>query len=419
MATHHTIAADSRFSAHQRVTIIFCFFAYVCTYLIRVNVSVALPLLAEEIGMPTSTQGILSGSFLWCYALGQLVFGRLGDRLSGKRLMFTGLCGSAVCNLTFGLLSNHTALIVTWAINGVFQSMIWSPLVHTLSINFRGKKLVRATAYLPFAIVIGYMLAWGLSSIYSMYFSWRTIFIVPAVICFIFCGLFLVFFKEVKRTPEEQEMLKKHAEITDEHPRVMSDKTVVLVIILSLACAVTHGMIRESINYWFPTLLSSLKKISPWVSIGILLIVPVINFFGTLVSRALIKKTKNNIFRDILILSCAALVFSIIATLTQPLGDVLLIIFTVILLGTMFGITPLFTSFLPLHFTKYNIVGTIAGMMDAFIYFGAAASSMLTGSLIEKSGWSAVCIYWTITAAVSLVLVVANCHFKKKTDLKI
>lgn len=407
---------DEKFSPHQKKTLLFCFFAYVVTYLIRVNISVALPVLAADVGMPATTQGIVSGAFLWCYALGQLFFGRLGDKLSGKKMIFTGLCGSAVCNLAFGLVSNHSVMIFIWAVNGIFQSMIWSPLVHTLSVNFRGKKLVRATAFLPFAIVMGYMLAWGFSSVYSMYFSWRTIFIIPAIISFIFCALFLIFFKEARKPAED----KTEVEASEKQaPRLWSHKAVILVIVFALACAITHGMIRESINYWFPTLLSSFKKISPWVSVGILLTVPVINFFGTLISRALIKKTKNNIFRDIIILSAAALLLSVTAAITQQFGEILLIIFTVLLLGTMFGITPLFTSFMPLHFYKYNIVGTMAGLMDAFIYFGAAFSSMLTGSLIENSGWSAVCLYWAITAAASLVLIIICSRLKKKTDLKI
>ena len=118
----------------------------------------------------------------------------------------------------------------------------------------------------------------------------------------------------------------------------------------------------------------------------------------TLVSRFLIKRTKNNIFRDIIILSAAALIFSLITVISLRFGEIPLIIFTVILLGTMFGITPLFTSFIPLHFSEYNLVGTMAGMTDVFIYFGAAFSNMLTGNLIENGGWSSVCVYWAGTA---------------------
>lgn len=402
---------DSEFSPKQKATLFFVFAAYVCTYLIRVNISIALPLLGE-MGMSATKQGILSGSFLWCYAVGQLVFGRLGDRFSGKKLIFTGLFGSAVCNLVFGLLTDQTALICAWAINGIFQSMIWSPIVHTLSVNFSGKKLVRATAYLPFAIVLGYMLAWGLSSVYSRFFGWRSIFLIPSAVCIVFCFAFLIFFKEETTT-------KKEKTETKTHPKITSDKRALAVLVSVLLCAITHGMIRESINYWFPTLISSFKTISPIVSILILLTVPIINFFGTLVSRALIKKSKNNVFRNIALLSFAALVFAAVTAVTRNFGEVFLITFTVILLGTMFGITPLFTSFMPLHFIKYDLVGTIAGMTDAFIYFGAAASGMLTGSLIEKNGWSAVCAYWLITAAVSFVLVLISCRLKKKSDLKI
>ena len=96
---------NDRFSPSQKSTLFFCFLAYVITYLVRVNISVALPFMASEVGMSTTTQGFLSGAFLWCYALGQFLFGRLGDKISGKPLIFIGLLGSAFCNLTLGLLS--------------------------------------------------------------------------------------------------------------------------------------------------------------------------------------------------------------------------------------------------------------------------------------------------------------------------
>lgn len=416
---------NDRFSPRQKSTLFFCFLAYVITYLVRVNISVALPFMASEVGMSTTTQGFLSGAFLWCYALGQFLFGRLGDKISGKPLIFIGLLGSAFCNLTLGLLSNHTAMIFTWALNGIFQSMIWSPLVHTLSVNFQGKKLIRATAFMPFAIVMGYMLAWGLSSIYSMYFSWRTIFIIPAIVAFAFCFLFAVFFKE-KEKSKSPRYINRDINIENaayqnqtKYKSVKQNKTVLIAIIFALVCAVTHGMIRESINYWFPTLLSGMKEMSPWMSVFVLMTVPIINFFGTLVSRFLIKRTKNNIFRDIIILSAAALIFSLITVISLRFGEIPLIIFTVILLGTMFGITPLFTSFIPLHFSEYNLVGTMAGMTDAFIYFGAAFSNMLTGNLIENGGWSSVCVYWAGTAAAAFILIIICNKIKTKTDLKI
>lgn len=59
-------------------------------YVDRGNLSVAAPLLKDELGMSASRLGVLLSSFFWTYALFQLVSGWLVNRFNVNWVMATG-----------------------------------------------------------------------------------------------------------------------------------------------------------------------------------------------------------------------------------------------------------------------------------------------------------------------------------------
>src|SRR5271156_6529674 len=63
---------------------------YLITYLDRVNISTAAPVIAKEFGFDKITMGIIFSSFVWAYALFQVPGGWLSDRY-GARGILTGV----------------------------------------------------------------------------------------------------------------------------------------------------------------------------------------------------------------------------------------------------------------------------------------------------------------------------------------
>ena len=95
---------DTRFSSRQRLVAFLCFFAYLSAYLTRLNISIALPDITEHLGYSDiSAVSFIPGTFFWCYALGQLVSGWVGDRVSPKYMIGIGLAGSSLFNILFSL----------------------------------------------------------------------------------------------------------------------------------------------------------------------------------------------------------------------------------------------------------------------------------------------------------------------------
>ena len=61
-------------------------------YVDRAALSIANPLIREELGLSIADMGLLLSAFLWAYAFSQLPGGALTDRLGPRHLLDPGLC---------------------------------------------------------------------------------------------------------------------------------------------------------------------------------------------------------------------------------------------------------------------------------------------------------------------------------------
>src|ERR1035437_1121404 len=57
------------------------------TYLDRVNISTAAPVISKEFGFDKITMGIIFSAFVWAYAMFQVPGGWLGDRFGARNLL--------------------------------------------------------------------------------------------------------------------------------------------------------------------------------------------------------------------------------------------------------------------------------------------------------------------------------------------
>ena len=57
---------------------------YLITYMDRVNISAAAPLIGKEFGFSKITMGIIFSAFTWSYALFQVPGGWMGDKLGPR-----------------------------------------------------------------------------------------------------------------------------------------------------------------------------------------------------------------------------------------------------------------------------------------------------------------------------------------------
>ena len=112
---------------------LFCFLAYTCSYIGRKNFSACLPAMMEE-GMLTKTVGgYITTAYMLCYGAGQMINGIIGSRIKPRFMIGTGLCGAGLCNLAMGLVPSPVYMPLIWALNGIFHSMLWAPIIRTFT----------------------------------------------------------------------------------------------------------------------------------------------------------------------------------------------------------------------------------------------------------------------------------------------
>jgi sugar phosphate permease len=95
---------------------------YFIEYIDRVNLSVAAPLLKQELHLSNTQLGLALSAFGYCYALFQIVNGYLGDRI-GPRLMLA-ICGAlwAVGTLTTGFVGGLGSLVFARLLVGLGEA---------------------------------------------------------------------------------------------------------------------------------------------------------------------------------------------------------------------------------------------------------------------------------------------------------
>ena len=98
-------------------------FGYGFYYTCRLPLSVTKkPMLTEGI-LDTQQMGTIGMALLVGYAMGKLVNGFLADHVHIRRFMVTGMLGTAVLNVLFGLNASYLFFVAIWGVNGWLQSM--------------------------------------------------------------------------------------------------------------------------------------------------------------------------------------------------------------------------------------------------------------------------------------------------------
>ena len=402
-----------RFSPEQKKITILCVIAYSVLYFMRLNISLALSGMEETFSVSPEELGIVSSVFFWLYAFGQLIFGFLGDRLPVRYMVFTGLLGSAILNLGISIAPNISWVIVLWAINGVFQSMLWSPMMKCVSKHFSGAKMVIATFCLSITQVIGYIAAWAGSYLIDNFLGWRYVFAIPSALGILFSIIWVFTFRYSSKTGPVE---KKTGSSLMRQPILITFLGVIAVF------SILFGLIKSSLDTWLPTMISDVGSLPESGIIITLILIPLVNFGGIMLSKSVVKKVKGDIYKTVFMVWGCALAISGAALFLFNFNSVVFVVLIAILFGFVYALTPLFTSFIPLDFAKWDCVSTVTGFVDFAIYVGAGITGIVSGLILGDSSnknWSALSSYWLVLLAIGFVFAIGMYLWHRQLRRKI
>ena len=95
-------------------------------YVDRAALSIANPLIHEELGLSIADMGLLLSAFLWAYAFSQLPGGALTDRVGPRRLLGLGLLVWSLAQAGAGLVGSFWQFVVARVFLGAGEAPMFS-----------------------------------------------------------------------------------------------------------------------------------------------------------------------------------------------------------------------------------------------------------------------------------------------------
>ena len=227
-----------------------CTLSYLAVYVARNILGAASPQMIEGGSFTTESIGTLSSIYFFTYAFGQLINGRIGDKIKSRYMISAGLIFAGVCNSLFSLSNGSPALsLFAYAMTGYFLSMIYGPVTKVVAENTEPIYATRCSLGYTFASFFGTPLAGILAAV----LAWQGVFAASsAILITMGVMVFLSFLRMEKRglvvyrnkSDSRQPMAEGLKKLLDHH------------IIKYSFVSILTGIIRTTVVFWVPTYLA-------------------------------------------------------------------------------------------------------------------------------------------------------------------
>ena len=387
--------SETALQSWQRQLVIVAWITYAAYYLGRVNISTAMPAMQTDLDFTKSQVGLISTGFFWAYALGQLINGQLGDRVSPRRFILVGMLASAGLNLIFGTLSFWLPMIILWTINGYFQATGWGPILRTLANWLTPTQRRQVSGVFGSCFVAGNAFTWLLTGWLVANFGWRVAFWIPAMLLIL---LALGWYITVRDTPEEA----GYPSVSDlsappETKAQVGPKNLIHSLLVGLGrfwslavAAVFLGFCLISLIIWLPTYYvevgglgigpaSTLSTLLPFSGIaGTLLI-------GWIVGHHLSGREVVSLAWILVILTALFLVYPVL-----PINLMVSSIAFMVIGAVVYGASSLLLATMPLALGGREEASGTAGLVDFSFNIGAGLSGGVIGAILDTQSWNVV-----------------------------
>ena len=350
---------------------------YGLLYLGRVNVSVVLPMLAQDLGLGLAEVGALGTVFFWFYGLFQFVSGEVGSHVSPFRIVSLGLLATALINVLFSFQSSLVMMLILWGMNGIAQSGGWSPMVRILAERLHPREIKRASTLMPFGYVIGTALTWTLVGALVAGGDWRIAFWLP--------GLLLLLVLAAWRKAGIDAPKTKSSGVRF---RVIISEARGIVFLLFVAALA--GFVRNGSLIWLPTYILDTGLIADGMVGTVAALMQIIAIPGLLVAHFRVASSNQVFMTAILMFAAAGLAFLLVAGAAGPLS-MLVVGFALMMLNGAFNLV--ITS-IPLLMAPPGRASSTAGTVNMMATFFGGSAGFAIGRLLEISDWSAVFVLW-------------------------
>lgn len=294
--------------------------------------------------------------------------------------------------------------MLVWCVNGLAQSLVWSPMLHIICELLDTKTRTKFCMYINYSVPLGTVSSYGLSALLIGNFGWRFSFFVPAVLV---GGTAVLWLSGMNRlnytgkmcagTPEKAGSQRQQAGAEGSAVKLfVSSGLVFMVLALCM-----QGALKDGITTWIPVYLEENHRMGAIEAILTTMVIPVCNLLGVSLAVLAEKITGENetlsasLFFGVCACALAALFLG--GKRSMALAVCMLAVATT----SMMSVNSLLISVLPSRFGKKGKASEMSGILNSCVYAGCAASTYGIGVLSEQTGWDFTILLWTAGAVLA------------------
>jgi OPA family glycerol-3-phosphate transporter-like MFS transporter len=421
----------------QVLTIALMVIGYAGYYLCRSDLSVALPLLIDDMGkrgipaaVATVSLGTIASLGVLAYAIGKFPSGWLADFLGGRRNFLFGMGGSILFTVLFGLAGGLPLFTLAWIGNRFVQSLGWAGIIKITS------KWFSYSAYGTVMGIVSLSFLFGdaasrqfMSMLIAHGFGWRGVFLTAAGTLAAVLAVNLVLLKETPATLGYAEPPVNPANLfkeQGEEHRPESFARLLATFARSrafwLVCLLSLGvtLLRETFNLWTPTYFTQAIGLTNADAAQKSALFPLFGGVSVLLAGLLSDRLGPRgrgtiVLYGLLLTSVALLVLGFANFGSSTMVPVML---TALIGFLMIGPYSYFAGAMSLDFGGKQGSATASGFIDGIGYLGGVLAGGSIASISVKWGWSGAFVVLAGVAILSSIAAGAYLRTQHHTQRK-
>jgi sugar phosphate permease len=392
----------------QLLTVVLLFGGYASCYFCRADLSVAAPLLIEELGNRGVSHadalvhiGQIASIGVFAYAIGKLFLTGLGDFWGGRPNFLICLGGATLFTMLFALGGTLPVFTMAWLGNRLTQSIGWAGLIKVSSRWFDFTSHGTIVGILSVSYLVGDAAARQWMGLLIQHgYGWRALFYLAAAVA----GFFLIANALLLR---ESRTEAGYAEATPNPQNVYGDcaarpasvaalvlplfrsRAFLLVCLLSLGCTI----VRETFNYWTPVYLRDFFGYSMSGAASASAVFPAVGAVSVLAAGWLSDRLGANSRPGVMcigLLATAAALLTLALLRSSTVGPMLPLVAIGITAFCLIGPYSYLGGALAIDFGGKQGAALSSGIIDGVGYLGSVLGGVTVARVSIAFGWKGV-----------------------------
>ena len=402
-------------------TLLLLFLGYASCYFCRSNLSVATPLLVDELGRRGVSHadaivsiGSMASWGVLAYALGKWFLTGLGDYWGGKRNLLIATGGATLFTLLFASASTLPVFTFAWVGNRLTQSIGWSALIKVSSKWFNYSRYGTIVAILTCSYLVGDAAArQSMGLLLHFGVTWRGLFVFGAGVAGSMFLANLLLLRESRADLGHPEALANPRNVfsgAQSAPRnftalvlpLLRSRAFLMVCLLGFAAT----MVRETFNTWTPVYLREFLGYGVSRAAVLSAIFPGVGAISVLLAGWASDRLGRNCRALLLALGLAGTTAALlILTGLRPgsAGTVLPVAIIGIVAFCLLGPYAFLPGAFALDFGGKQAGAAASGLVDGTGYLGGVLAGTVMARLAVAFGWAGVFVTLAAVSALAAV----------------